>query len=148
MGENQGPCVKVKQRLQVDVRRVTFHPGWKMRDTSLMTSNIPPSQHSNLNRLHVLIQTHIFFSLCNEGWCWPPKEPVHTHQGPQPAHIQPAHIQPPKPNPPKASAHLSYIHIGTSLPTIKNQPDQVAEEATELRSLQNNHIIIYSLFRF
>lgn len=117
-GENQWPCVKFKQRLQVDVRRVTFHPGWKMRDTSLMTSNIPSSQHSNLNRLHVLVHTHIFFSLCNQGWCWPPKEPVHKYQGLQPAHIQPAHTQPPKQNPAKASAHPSYIHIGTSLPTI------------------------------
>ena len=102
----------------MDVRRVTFHPGWKMRDTSLMTSNIPSSQHSNLNRLHVLVHTHIFFSLCNQGWCWPPKEPVHKYQGLQPAHIQPAHTQPPKQNPAKASAHPSYIHIGTSLPTI------------------------------
>lgn len=109
-------------------------PGRKMRDTSLMTSNIPSSPLSNLNRPHILVQTHTFFSSRNEGWCRPPSK----HQGPQPAHIQP-----PKPNPAKASAHPSYIHTGTSLPTVKDQPAQVSEETTEPRSLQTNHLLLF-----
>lgn len=55
----------------------------------------------------------------------------------------PAHIHPPKPNPAKASTHPSYIHTGTSLPTIKDQPAQVSEESTELRSLQKNHFFLF-----
>lgn len=54
-----------------------------------------------------------------------------------------AHIHPPKPNPAKASTHPSYIHTGTSLPTIKDQPAQVSEESTELRSLQKNHFFLF-----
>ena len=140
MDENQWPFVKFKQRLQADVRRVTFHSRMEDERHVLMTSNIPSSPLSNLNRPHILVQTHTFFSSCNEGWCRPPKEPVHKHQGPQPAHIHP-----PKPNPAKARAHPSYIHTGTSLPTIKDHPAQVSEESTELRSLQKK-ITYYYLF--
>lgn len=60
-------------------------PGRKMRDTSLMTSNIPSSPLSNLNRPHILVQTHTFFSSCNKGWCRPQKN-LYTNTR---AHSQP-----------------------------------------------------------
>ena len=83
MDENQWPFVKFKQRLQADVRRVTFHSRMEDERHVLMTSKIPCSPLSNLNRPHILVLTHTFFSSCNEGWCRPPKEPVRKHQGPR-----------------------------------------------------------------